>query len=102
MDNVYTSMAVKRMRSWCVDLLESGPFWVRRYAMSVIESCDDFAVRLQEDPDLCPDPFDSLGNFWTKVVVLCLKLDRRAPRGWHSRLMKGDKAYREWFTAPAG
>lgn len=102
MDNVYMSMAVGRMRSWCVGLFESGPFWIREDALSVIECCDEFSVRLQEDSERCPDPFDSLGKFWLRVVVLCLKLGRRAPAGWHFRLMREDRDYREMFTARGG
>lgn len=91
---------VGRMRSWCVNLLESGPFWAREQAMLVIESCDEFSVRLQENSERCPDPFNSLGKFWLRVVALCLNLGRRAPPGWHFRLMRENRDYREMFKAP--
>jgi hypothetical protein len=88
---------VGRMRSWCVDLFESGPFWVREQAMMVIESCDELSACFQKDPDI---EIGAGGIFGQRVVRLCLGLGRRAPAGWHSRLMKGDKAYRERFTTP--
>lgn len=85
------------MRSWCVDLLESGPFWAREQAMLVIESCDEFSACLDAGRDIHPDTGDIFGQ---RVVRLCLGLRSRAPAGWHSRLMKGDKAYRERFRMP--
>jgi hypothetical protein len=118
---------VGRLRSWCYEFLEEGPAWSREPASRIIERCNDFSSRLNEnllfladyDPsrtwdETCGDMMETLfeghetfdlgcglgfipGDVGCPGVLwLCLKSGRRAPEGWHGRLLRRKK-YREMF-----
>lgn len=123
MDEKHILSTVYRLRSWCMDVVESGPYWSRAEALSIIEECDDFSRRLPDSvmsiqeyelqdgpftwPQACEVIMEALfsghpifcfgGELEDRVARLCLKVDRRAPPGWHFRLRRRNKAYREVF-----
>jgi hypothetical protein len=111
---------VGRLREWCYEILDDGPTWSRNPASDLICRCNRFSSRLNENlmflsdyyrcswNDVCKmmqealfdghDQFcldDCLGP---AVLGLCLKTGRRAPDGWHGRLLR-KKKYREMFRS---
>jgi hypothetical protein len=121
MDERHIHETLGNLRNWCLEVLDDGPQWSHREALRLIGRCDKFSRKLEEDllwwsehkdggrstwPEICEDMMKFLfkghetfgfggGPLGSDVVCFCLKLGRRAPEGWHSRLMRRDRSYRE-------
>jgi hypothetical protein len=89
-DLVMNKDSVRRLRDWCCSLLIEGvPEWARQDIFRLMNGCN-YCLLDWEEQTAPPEIGEQLWEeaALTEACGVCVLLARRAPAGWHHRMMR--------------